>query len=214
MKQLHRLILSSAVYQQSSMNNPQYAQIDSDNQLLWRMNRSRLDAEAIRDSVLQISGKLNLAMGGPPVKQFYYEDPNPGVTPIIDFARFDIDSPESFRRSIYRYVFRTVTDPFMDSLDCPDASQLAPVRNTSVTALQALAMWNDRLIVRQAEHFAGRIDRVGGGLAGQINAACMLVWSHPPTADEAKSLMTYASKHGMANTCRVLYNSSEFMFVN
>ena len=132
-KKLHRLILTSSVYLQSSQGNAAYAQVDAENQYLWRMNRTRLDAESVRDSVLQVTGKLDLTMGGPPVKQFFYDDPNVGVTPIIDYSRFDVDSPASFRRSIYRYVFRTVTDPLMDSLDCPDASQLSPVRNISVT---------------------------------------------------------------------------------
>jgi len=202
------------VYLQSSQGNPTYAQLDAENQFLWRMNRRQLDAEAVRDSVLQVTGKLDLTMGGPPVKQFFYEDPNPGVTPIIDYGRFDVDSPESFRRSIYRYVFRTVTDPFMDSLDCPDASQLAPVRNTSVTALQALTLWNDRFIVRQAEHFAERLGKIGPDLGAQTEAACTLAWGRPPSRTEAKALLGYASKHGMGNTCRVLLNGNEFIFVN
>ncbi|HEV8715364.1 MAG TPA: DUF1553 domain-containing protein [Candidatus Binatia bacterium] len=213
-KKLHRLILTSSVYLQSSQGNPAYANLDAENQFLWRMNRRQLDAEAVRDSVLQVTGKLDLTMGGPPVKQFFYEDPNPGVTPIIDYGRFDVDSPDSFRRSIYRYVFRTVTDPFMDSLDCPDASQLAPVRNTSVTALQALTLWNDRLIVRQAEHFAERLGKIGPDLGAQIEAACELAWGRPPSRTEAKALLGYASRHGMANTCRVLFNGNEFIFVN
>jgi len=213
-KKLHRLILTSSVYLQSSQGNAAYAQVDAENQYLWRMNRSRLDAESVRDSLLQVTGKLDLTMGGPPVKQFFYDDPNVGVTPIIDYNRFDVDSPASFRRSIYRYVFRTVTDPLMDSLDCPDASQLSPVRNTSVTALQALTMWNNRFIVRQAEHFALRVGKISPDLATQIDSACGLAWGRPPTATEAKALLGYATKHGMANTCRVLLNGNEFMFVN
>jgi hypothetical protein len=213
-KKLHRLILTSSVYLQSSQGNSAYAQVDAENQYLWRMNRSRLDAESVRDSVLQVTGKLDVTMGGPPVKQFFYDDPNVGVTPIIDYSRFDVDSPASFRRSIYRYVFRTVTDPLMDSLDCPDASQLSPVRNISVTALQALTMWNNRFIVRQAEHFAERVGKMSSDLAGQIDSACELAWGRPPTATEGKALLGYATKHGMANTCRVLLNGNEFMFVN
>jgi hypothetical protein len=213
-KKLHRLILSSSVYQQSSQGNAAYAQVDADNQYLWRMNRTRLDAESVRDSVLQVTGKLDVTMGGPPVKQFFYDDPNVGVTPIIDYSRFDVDSPASFRRSIYRYVFRTVTDPLMDSLDCPDASQLSPVRNTSVTALQALTMWNNRFIVRQAEHFAARVGKLGPDLGAQIASACELAWGRPPSTTEAEALLGYATKHGMSNTCRVLLNGNEFMFVN
>jgi hypothetical protein len=211
---LHRLILTSAVYQQSSQGNASYAQVDAENQYLWRMNRARLDAESVRDSILQVTGKLDLKMGGPPVKQFFYDDPNVNVTPIIDYNRFDVDSPASFRRSVYRYVFRTVTDPLMDSLDCPDASQLSPVRNVSVTPLQALTMWNNRFVVRHAEHFAERVGKMSPDLAAQLDAACDLAWGRPPSVAEAKVLLAYAKKHGMANACRVLLNGNEFMFVN
>src|SRR5207237_7854237 len=115
-KKLDKLIVTSNVYLQSTRHDPRYAAIDSANQYLWRMNRSRLDAESVRDSVLFVAGKLDLTMGGPSVKQFHYDDPNPGVTTNVDYNQFDVDSPESCRRSIYRYLFRTPPDPFMDTL--------------------------------------------------------------------------------------------------
>ncbi len=213
MKELHRLILNSAVYQQSSEHNAKFAKTDSGNALLWRMNRNRLDAESIRDAVLQISGKLDLKMGGPPVKQFYMEDNNGLNTPIVDYSRFDVDSPENFRRSIYRYLFRSIPDPFMDTLDCADASQLTAVRNVSMTALQALAMWNDALIVKQCEHLATRIAKAGN-VREQIKLAYELVLSRAPSRGELKDVVAYAEKFGVANACRVLLNSNEFIFVN
>src|SRR5207248_1370453 len=73
------------------------SEVDTDNHLLWRMNRSRLDAESIRDSILFISGKLDLAMGGPSVQQFYFKDDH---SPVYDYGLFDVDSPASCRRSI------------------------------------------------------------------------------------------------------------------
>jgi hypothetical protein len=207
LKKLHRLILTSAVYRQSSRHDPRFAKEDSGNLLLWRMNRLRLDAEQVRDGVLQLSGKLDLAMGGPSVKQFHFEDPNPDRTPKVDYAKYDVDHPDNFRRSIYRYLFRTLPDPFMDSLDCADASQLTPVRNLSVTALQAMAMMNDRFIVRQSEHLAARVgDRVEELYRRALQRA--------PTAEEASSLSAYAGKHGMANACRLLLNGNEFMFLD
>ena len=106
------------------------------NESLWRMNRTRLDAECVRDAVLQITGLLDPTPGGPSAKQFV-EQPGVHVTKVADYDGFDVDRPEARRPSIYRFLFRTVPDPFMDAMDCPDASQLAPVRNTSVTALQA-----------------------------------------------------------------------------
>ena len=256
LKQLHRLILNSAVYLQSSQSpvgadmrrltskpRPPGADVvpaqskiknqkskidpgllapdparpwetDSDNHYLWRMNRSRLDAEEIRDAVLQISGKLDLTMGGPSVMQFKFDDPNPGVTPKVDYSQFDVDSPQSYRRSIYRYIFRTLPDPFMDCLDCADASQLTAARNVSITALQAMAMWNDHFIVRQSEHLAQRIAAGTKSLSMQIETAYQLALCRAPTSTELSMLKSYAAKHGLANTCRIILNSNEFLFVN
>ena len=213
-KQLHRLMLESATYQQSSEDNPQFAKIDSGNSLLWRMNRSRLDAESIRDAVLQVTGKLNTTMGGPAVMQFSFEDPNPGVTPKVDYSQFDVDSPQSYRRSIYRYLFRTLPDPFMDCLDCADGAQLTAVRNVSFTALQAMTMMNDRFIVRQSEHLAERLAKASRNPGKQIQLAYDLALGRPATSTEIKLLKAYASKHGLANACRIIFNSNEFMFVN
>ncbi|MCI0748718.1 MAG: DUF1549 and DUF1553 domain-containing protein, partial [Verrucomicrobia subdivision 3 bacterium] len=112
-KALHRLILTSATYRQSSVSNARAEEIDAGNRLLWRMNRIRLDAEQIRDSMLAISGKLDLAMGGPSVRQFYFKDDH---SPVYDYTRYDVDSPGNHRRSVYRFIVRSVTDPFMDSL--------------------------------------------------------------------------------------------------
>jgi hypothetical protein len=154
-------------------------------------------------------------MGGPPVKQFTFEDPRPPVTPLIDFAKFDVDAPESFRRSVYRYVFRTRPDPFMEAFDFPDTAQLVGSRNVSITAPQALALWNNPFMIRQSQHLAARVAReAGSSLSIQIPAAFFLVLGREPTTKEVESLQTYAAKHGMANACRVLLNSSEFLFVN
>ena len=214
LKRLQRLILTSAVYRQASSAESSLPQaIDADNRFLWRMNRSRLDAESVRDAVLQISGQLDLTMGGPSVQQFALS-PGIHVTPVVDYAKFDVDSPASCRRSIYRFIFRTLPDPFMDTLDCADSSQLTPARNLSVTALQALAMLNDRFIVRQSENFAARVSAMGKDLDGQIAAAYQLALNRAPASEEATDLATYARKHGLANLCRLILNSNEFMFVN
>jgi len=213
MKQLHRLIVTSAVYQQSSRDNPSFARIDSDNRFLWRMNRSRLDAESVRDAILQITGQLDLTMGGPSVKQFTLS-PGIHVTPVVDYAKFDIDSPDNRRRGVYRFLFRTLPDPFMDSLDCPEASQLAPVRGASVTALQALSMLNNHFVTRQSERFAERLAVLKPTLPGQIEAAYELALGRPPSRAETRDLLAYAKEHGLPNLCRLILNSNEFMFVN
>ncbi len=212
LKQLHRLIVTSAVYRQSSRHRPDGARLDADNHFLGRMNRGRLDAESVRDAVLCATGKLDRRMGGPSIKQFVQ---GPGIhrTPKVDYQAFDVDSPGSYRRSVYRFLFRTLPDPFMDTLDCPDASQFTPVRSSSVTALQALAMLNDRFMVRQCEHFAARVARAGADLGKQIETAYLLALGRPPGPEETARLRAYARKHGMANVCRLILNSNEFLFV-
>ena len=227
-KHTHRRIVTSSVYRQASQHSPQAAQIDVGNRYLWRMNRRRLDAEAIRDSVLWISGQLNSRMGGPSDRQF-----NQGsglhVTPTVDYVNFDVDHPDNHRRSVYRFVFRTLPDPFMDALDCPDASQLAPKRNVSLTAIQALAMLNDKLIVRQSQWIADRasriaIERAASKDKGQspeapllqrdIEALYRIVLGRVPSQEEQSLVAAYVSQHGLANACRMLLNSNEFLFVD
>jgi mono/diheme cytochrome c family protein len=212
LKKLHRLIVTSAVYRQSSRHHAPFAELDADNRYLWRMNRHRLDAESIHDAVLQISGKLDPLMGGPSVKQFI-QTPGVHVTPNVDYLNFDVDSPANYRRSVYRFVFRTLPDPFMESLDCPDGSQLTPVRSASVTALHALSMLNDKFIVRQSEYIAQR-GLLAGDVEKQVAALYRIILLRPPTSKELQAVSAYAAKHGLANACRVLLNSNEFVFVD
>jgi hypothetical protein len=174
------------------------------------MNRSRLDAESIRDSMLAISGKLDLTMGGPGIQQFYFKDDH---SPVYDYTLFDIDSPGSCRRSIYRFVVRSVPDPLMDSLDCPNASILSPRRNVTMTSLQALAVLNDPFVLKQCEHFAARLAKAGS-VEKQIEQAYQLALNRRPNPAESKKLCDFASKHGLPNVCRLIFNMSEFMFLD
>src|SRR4029077_18227273 len=130
-------------------------------------------------------------MGGPSVKQFE-QSPGIHVTPVVDYLSFDVDSRENYRRSVYRFIFRTLPDPFMETLDCADASQLTPLRSTSVTALQALAMLNDRFIVRQSEHVAARLGQLAGSQAEQIGLAYEWILGRPATEREIKVVSEYA----------------------
>jgi Protein of unknown function (DUF1553)/Protein of unknown function (DUF1549)/Planctomycete cytochrome C len=211
LKKLHRLIVTSATYMQSSKHDPAAAKIDTDNVLLWRMNVVRLDAESMRDAVLAASGTLDRTMGGPSVKHFIQ---SPGIhrTPKVDYLAFNPDSPGAHRRSVYRFIFRTVPDPFMDALDCPDASQFTAVRPVSVTALQALALLNDPFMVRMSEHFAQRVTPAGDERA-QVRLAYRLALGRAPRPSEETALADYARRHGLANACRVLLNCNEFVFM-
>ncbi len=177
------------------------------------MNRTRLDAESVRDAVLAITGKLDLRMGGPSDRQF---DLKPGshVTPIIDYSKFDLDSPLGNRRSIYRFLFRTLPDPFMESLDCPAGDTITPGRENSVTVQQALAMWNDAFIARQCEHFAARLRLLESSTADRVVAAFRLTLGREPNPEELRDFVAYSDQHGLENMCRVILNLNEFMFVN
>ncbi|MEX0977340.1 MAG: DUF1553 domain-containing protein, partial [Pirellulales bacterium] len=211
LKQLHRLLVSSAAYRQLSQSRLECEKVDSQNGFLWRMNRARLDAECIRDATLAVSGQLDLTMGGPSVQQFFFKDDH---SPVYDYTRFDVGDPRGNRRSIYRFLVRSVPDPFMECLDCADPSIMTPKRNTTLTSLQALALLNNPLVVRQAEQFAERLKREHGELPGQIEAAFLLALGRTPTEHERQALSDYAGKHGLANACRVILNSNEFMFVD
>ena len=213
LKNLHRLIVTSATYRQSSEIDAERSSIDGENRLLWRMNRRRLDAETIRDSLLQASGKLDLTMGGPSVKQFI-ESPGIHVTPIIDYQTYDVDSPGNTRRSVYRFLFRTLPDPLMESLDCPDGSQLAPSRSASVTALQALSLLDNHFVVRQSEHMAARLAQQAPAPNEQIRQLFQTVVLRDPAADESQRWEAYAARHGLANACRMMFNTNEFVFVH
>ena len=120
---------------------------DVDNRWLSRAHRRRLDAESFRDIVLQASRRLDLTMGGPPVRHFKVGPPVQN-TPTLDYTGFRWDQPGVKRRSIYRLVYRNIADPFMAALDFPDAAQLAPTRPFSASALQALAMWHDAFVLQ------------------------------------------------------------------
>ena len=233
-KQLHRLILTSQTYRQKVESPSKHADVitkdgesidqrltfDADNRLLWRMNRTRLDAESIRDAVLAISGRMDLRMGGPSDRQF---DLQPGihVTPRVDYGKFDLRSDLGRRRSIYRFLFRTLPDPFMESLDCPSGDQMVPVRGNSVTIQQVLALWNDAFIAQHCEFIADRIEKE---LAGQtrfgdksvwtIERAYRLILGRVPSEKEMKEVAQFTADHGLANLCRLLLNSNEFIFLN
>ena len=184
---MHRLIVTSAVYRQATAHDPRAAEIDADNRLLWRMNRRRLDAESVHDAMLQAAGRLDTTMGGPSVQQFASR-PGVHVTPVVDYTQYDWDRPGAGRRSVYRFLFRTLPDPFMDSLDEADASQLTAARNESITPLQALALLNNPFVLRQSEHLARRLEQEQPRLEDQVRRAFDLVFNRMPSHDELADL--------------------------
>jgi hypothetical protein len=205
LKQLHRLIVTSATYRQSSANRPDAALLDADNRLLWRMNRIRLDADSFRDCVLAAADCLDPALGGPSVRQFV-TGPPVQLTPTLNYEAYDWAALPRHRRSIYRFVWRGVPDPFMDALDFPDLGLLAPARGFSASALQSLALYNNRFVL----HFSGEL----GKKLRSPEDAVRRIWMREPTPEERTAFGEFAEKNGLPALCRVLFNSNEFLFVD
>lgn len=213
-KQLHRLILSSHTYQQSCRTvNDRAAELDRGNRMLWRMNRRRLDAESYRDAVLQISGRIDLSVGGPGIQQFV-QSQGPQTTPHLDYEAFDWSDSRAARRSIYRVVWRGIADPFMEALDFPDLGLLAPKREFSVSALQALALYNNDFTLHHCAVVAERLQEIDATIEGQVDQAVQRILLRTPAADERRALVEYATEFGLAALVRVLLNSNEFLFID
>ncbi len=214
LKQLHRLIVTSATYRQSSAARADMAKVDGDNRLLWRQNSHRLDADNYRDFALAVSGRLDLTMGGPPVQQFK-RSPGPQATPSLDYAAYDWGSPGAGRRAIYRCVWRGIADPFMEALDFPDLGLLAPVRGFSASSLQALTLYNNNFVLYQSDAFAARVMKEApASVETQVTRAVRLAWLRDPAPGELKDFTDFARAQGMPAFCRLLLNSDGFLFVN
>jgi hypothetical protein len=212
LKRLHRLIVTSAAYRQASTSDPRAAQVDAGNARLWRMNRSRLDAESIRDSVLASSGRLDRAMFGPSFQTFVVEKPE--HSPHYEYDKADPNDRRTHRRGVYRFLVRSQPDPFQQALDCADPSQIVDKRDESITALQALALLNDRFMIRMAEHLAERVRARRPGLEGQIAEAVRLTLQRPATGAESQRLAAFAREFGLTETCRLLFNLNEFVYID
>ena len=213
LKAMHRLIVTSETYRQVSTvtdsgNSP--AEIDTDNRMLWRQTPRRIEAEAIRDSVLFVSGKLNLKRGGPGFEDFKYQD---AYAPIYTYVT--ADEPALWRRSIYRYIVRTTPDRFLTTLDCPDPANLTPKRLTTTTPLQSLALYNNDFMLRQARYFAERLEEEAGHDAeAQVRRAFALAYGRRPSAEEDRLATDFVKKQGLFALCRSLMNSNEFLYVD
>src|SRR5205814_7454435 len=127
-----------------------------------------------------VTGKLDSRMGGPGFDLFRFKDDHSPIYDHTDFTKSD--RPESWRRTIYRFTVRSVPNPFLDCLDCADPSINTPVRNTTLTALQALALLNDPFMFKQAELFAERLRRINPQVHRQIETAYRLAFGRLPTA--------------------------------
>ncbi len=208
LKKLHRLILSSASYQQSAAMNSRAHGVDADCRLLWRFPSRRLEAEAIRDSILFVSGQLNLEMGGPGFDFFKSRGGLSGFPPVESFDH------DALRRMIYAHKVRMETVPLFGAFDCPDAGQPMPKRSQSTTAIQALNLFNSPFIAEQSLRFAERVkSQSGNSIESQIELVFMNALGRKPTDVEAVATLQVAREHGLDVVCRVIFNSNEFLFL-
>ncbi|MDP7050820.1 MAG: DUF1549 and DUF1553 domain-containing protein [Verrucomicrobiota bacterium] len=210
LKVLHRLIVTSATYRQSAGVNATAMQMDRDNRFLWRFSPRRVEGEVLRDSLLFVSGALNLQQGGPgfeDVKEIHF---NAGryYHPIVrEGSEFD-------RRTIYRFTPRGGRDSLLDGFDCPDPSTTTPVRTVTTTPLQALSLRNSPFIWRLAKYLSKRLkDEVGEDPAAQVEQAWLLCLGRIPDNDERQRAVGLVREHGMAALARVLFNSGEFVVI-
>jgi hypothetical protein len=209
LKHLHRLIVTSRGYRQSSAARPEAMAIDSDSRLLWRYPPRRLEAEPLRDSILAVSGALNKKMAGPGFDLF-----EPNTNYVKAYTTKTKFTDEDFRRMVYQSKPRSELDTFFGAFDCPDAGQVQPKRTVSTTPLQALNMLNGDFLIDQAARFAKRVEQeVGSDPAAQVRRAVLLAFGREATPDEIAVGRGLVEKHGLPMLCRSLYNASEFITV-
>jgi hypothetical protein len=212
LKPLHKLIMMSATYRQASRpasQNLDPAKIDANNRLLWHFPARRLEAEAIRDNILALSGRLDLRMGGP---GYYIWEKNTNYVTVFQ-PKTDLGADE-FRRMVYQFKPRTQQDQTFGAFDCPDAALVLPRRNSSTTALQALNLLNSGFIIQQAECFAERLQREAGNEpTGQAAFGFRLAFSREPSATELTAATALIRTHGTPAFCRAVYNANELVYL-
>ncbi len=207
LKHIHRLIVTSETYRQASTSTADATAKDAQSRLLWRYPPRRLDAEAIRDSILAVTGKLELTGGGPGFDLF---EPNGNYvkvyTPKKEFG------PAEFRRMVYQNKPRMQLDDTFGAFDCPDGGQIAPKRNASTTPLQALNLLNAPFLVAQAKFLADRAAKDGGEPEAQVRRAFALAFQRTPSDKELSAAVALAKTHGLPALCRALLNANEFLY--
>ena len=209
LKPLHREIVMSAAYRQSSSFRADAARIDRNGLYLWRYPPRRLEAEELRDAILAASGNLNLRMGGPGFRLYRYTVDN-----VATYYPLEEFSPDTNRRSVYHQHARSVKPALLGEFDCPDTSLPAPKRIATTSPLQALSLLNNAFVLDQAKAFADRVrTRAGAAPADQVSAAWQLAFTREPTAEELRSAAAFVEEHGLAPLGRALLNTNEFLFV-
>ncbi|MCE9630460.1 MAG: PSD1 and planctomycete cytochrome C domain-containing protein [Planctomycetia bacterium] len=217
-KHMHRLIMGSATFRQASTANPAGLAKDADARLLWRFPPRRLEAETIRDTMLAVSGRLNLEMGGRGFNLFNSRGGLSGFPPIESF------DAAGRRRMIYAHKVRMERDDVFGAFDCPDAGQSMARRRQSTTPIQALNLFNSPFTFHESQALAARIEADvptepatatadGDLVRRQIDRVFQLAFTRAPDALEMSAAEAVVREHGLSTLCRVIFNSNEFLFV-
>lgn len=209
LKHIHRLILLSSTYRQSSGATSVALSRDSQTRLLWRFPPKRLEAEAIRDAVLSASGQLDTRMAGPGFDLF---EPNTNYVKV--YAPKREFGPDTFRRMVYQQKPRMQLDDTFGAFDCPDAGQIAPKRSASTTPLQALNLLNGPFLLQQADFFAQRLAREAPTTDEQIRRAFLIAFGREPAGEETAPARELVEQHGLAALARAIFNCNEFIVVD
>lgn len=216
-KSIHKLIMKSSTYMQTvKWDQPRY-EIDPENKLFWRKEPRRLEGEIIRDSIMNTAGTLNRKMFGPSVKPWVSKDAiNTGST-----NKWPVnvkDGPDTWRRSIYVFMRRSMRVPFFEVFDVPDGMQSRGVRELTTVPTQALMLMNNQFVRDQASHFSNRIRKAVGNdnLKHIVEEAYWLALSRSPTDEELSSSVELLSTEGQSleNFCHILFTLNEFCYVD
>ncbi len=209
LKALHRLIVSSETYRQSSEARSDALAIDADAVFLWRFPPRRLEGEAIRDAMLAVSGQLNLQAGGPSFRPFTTSEYGATFYHLVDRG-----TPEFNRRTVYRMNINSGKEPLLDALDCPDPSVRTPRRGVTTTPLQALGLMNSGFVQRQADQLARRALTMAANKPDEsITWLWRLTLGRSPNAEESQMARRTFQERGLPHVAWVLLNTTEFVYV-
>lgn len=213
-KAMHRLMMLSNTYRMSSEPNASNAAIDADNRYLWRMNRRRLQAEELRDSVLMSAGALNLKAGGPSIAVPLSEEERSGMR---DFSQWPVhpDPLEHDRRSVYLQVKRSFRLPMFEAFDQPDAVASCSRRESSTVAPQALTLMNSDFMMKQAQRLAAFLQKAHGETPDAwIQAGTRIVFGRAPSAAEMQRSRAFLAGSDLAALCLLWFNTNEYLYVD
>ena len=209
LKRMHRVMVTSATYRQSSELRRDALERDAENQWLWRQAPRRLEAEALRDAMLQVSGEINLQVGGPSFRPFEVM-----TFPANAYKPTDSAASEFNRRTVYRMNVNSGKEPMLDAFDCPDPAVKTPRRGVTTTPLQALALMNNPFVLRQADRLAARgLEEGRGDMGAAIQAVYRRSLGRLPSDREVSRALSAVRERGLPSVCWTLLNSTEFLYV-